>query len=96
MPATSKAQKRFFYAVKNYKETKGKKPKVSKKIREAAKSMTMKQINDFLEGTKALPEKVKKSESLLNDLVKIANHFDALGLTSEADILDRILKNLLP
>jgi hypothetical protein len=57
--------------------------------------MTMKQINDFLEGGKKLPEKVKKSENLLNDLVKIANHLDTLGLTSEADILDGILKNLL-
>ena len=70
MPATSKAQKRFFYAVKNYKESKGKKPKVSKKIREAAKSMTMKQINDFLQSKKNLPEKVKKSEIRIRKAVK--------------------------
>jgi transposase len=95
MPAQSEQQRKFFYAVKKYKSKKGKKSKVSKKIKDAANSMTMKQINDFLKpAKKKLPEK-KASLEVISDLVKLANHLDALGLTSESDLLDGILAELL-
>ena len=99
MPAKSQQQLKFFYAVKNYKESlkgKKKKPKVSKAIKDAAKSMSMKQINDFLESRKKnLPVKVKQADyEMVESLVKIANHLDELGLSKESDILDSILFSL--
>jgi hypothetical protein len=99
MPAKSQQQLKFFYAVKNYKESlkgKRKKPKVSKAIKDAAKSMSMKQINDFLESRKKdLPERVKQADlEVIESLVKMANHLDELGLSSESDLIDSILVRL--
>jgi hypothetical protein len=98
MPAKSKQQKKFFYAVKNYKESlkRGKKkPKVSKAIKDAAESMSMKQINDFLETKGNLPTKVKQAnQELMLELITLANQFDDSGLSVESDMVDSIISLL--
>jgi hypothetical protein len=89
MPSKSKAQHRFMGAVLNCKKT-GDCP--SKKIREAADSMTTKEIMDFLKTKEThLPEKVSKA-SLISNLIKLANHLDKIGALSEADYLDKLIE----
>ena len=92
MPAKSKAQFRFMGAVLNCK-TKGDCP--SKKIREAADEMTVKEIKDYLKGSpKNLPQKAKAAEFIPN-LIKLANRLDSDGHISEADALDKIIKEII-
>lgn len=59
MPAKSRAQKRFMYAVESCKMDDHKRCEGA--VKSAADSMSMKQVKDFTKGkAKGLPEKVKK------------------------------------
>ncbi len=90
MPAKSKAQMRFMGAVLRCKKDR-KCP--SKEIREAAKSMTLKEIQDFLTPSAKLPETVKTAD-LMESLILLANEMDSRGLTKEASLLDQIIQTL--
>lgn len=71
MPAKSKAQQRFFGMVDAYK--KGEMPDASQEIKDAAKSMTKKQIKDFAETKhKGLPEHKKKAKKITEREIKDA------------------------
>lgn len=78
MPAKSKSQQRFFGMVDAYK--KGELKNASKKIKDAAKGMSKKEVKKFASTkTKGLPEKVDENkvtvnESQLKSLVKEAVH----------------------
>ena len=78
MPAKSKSQQRFFGMVDAYK--KGELKNASKKIKDAAKGMSKKEVKKFASTkTKGLPEKVDENkvtvnESQLRSLVKEAVH----------------------
>jgi hypothetical protein len=87
MPAKSKAQARFMGAVLRCK-TEGKCP--SKEIREAAQSMTKKEIEDYMKQPEGIPEK----KAHLEALIQLANDLDSAGLRKEADILDALIKAL--
>lgn len=94
MPSVSKAQQRFMGIVDQYKKT-GKLPpygeKFKKKIKDAADSMTNKQVSDFSEtSTKNLPEKKANAGDAISDAV--GN--DAGNDVSKADIIFTKLKNI--
>ena len=78
MPAKSKAQQRFFGMVDAYKKGELKKP--SKAIKDAAKGMTKKEVEDFASTkTDKLPEKVNEgvirlNEDQLRSLIKESIH----------------------
>ena len=81
MPAKSKKQQRFFGLLKSIRDgdTSSKKVDNYKDLKERAKSMTMKQIDDFA-GTKHkdLPEKKKKKRH--NKKKKKSSLFDSRGV----------------
>ena len=92
MPSKSKSQQRFMGAVHNCKKN-GKCG--SKKVKDAAESMTLKEIEKYLKlKSKNVPEKVSKAQSDYQAIVKIANDLDSLGQTKLADELDQILVQL--
>ena len=63
MPAKSEKQARFFRLVKGVQSGNVSKSKVSKNVRNAAKSMSKKDAHDFAATKhKGLPEKVKKKD----------------------------------
>ena len=78
MPAKSKSQQRFFGMVDAYKKGELKKP--SKAIKDAAKGMTKKELEDFASTkTDKLPEKVNEgvirlNEDQLKSLIKESIH----------------------
>ena len=102
MPAKSKAQKAFMGAVYTCKKT-NKCP--SKKIKETADQMTIKQIRDYLKGSPAkLPQKKKAALihsdnknptiQVIQDLISLGNHLDNLGLKTQADELDLLISKI--
>lgn len=90
MPARSKAQMRFMGAVLRCKKDR-KCP--SKEIKEAAKSMSLKEIQDFLTPQTGLPEIVTKA-NLMEFLIRLANEMDSRGLIKEANLLEDLIKSL--
>lgn len=68
MPAKSKAQQRFFGLVRSVQKGDTPKKKVSKKVRDAARKMKVKDVRDFASTkTKKLPEKV--GEAFVRDMI---------------------------
>jgi hypothetical protein len=100
MPSVSKKQQQFFGLVDAYMSGKLKNP--SKKVKDAAKSMSKKEVKMFAKTKrKGLPEKVKKkktkkksSDNIFSSMIKLANHLDHKGFTKEADLLDQIIFGL--
>lgn len=98
MPAKSVNQQKFMALVDLYKRKKIK--RVSKAVKDAAKSMTKKEIKEFARTShKGLPKKVKKSKAHLADqeldqLISLANTLDQKGLYKEADMLDDAILEL--
>ena len=66
MPSVSKKQQRFFQLVKAVQNGKVKKKDVSKSIKDAAKSMTKKQVSDFADH-RAKKHHVKKISEMFPD-----------------------------
>ena len=63
MPAQSKQQQKFMGLVKAYKEGDVDSSEVTKKVKDAAKSMTKKEVDDFASTKhKGLPKKVEKTK----------------------------------
>ena len=70
MPAKSKSQQRFFGMVDAYKKGEMKNP--SKEVKNAADSMTRKEVEDFAETKhKGLPEKVKESKGCCKKSIRM-------------------------
>lgn len=90
MPSRSKAQMRFMGAVLRCKKDR-KCP--SKEIKEAAKSMSLKENQDFLTPQTGLPEIVTKA-NLMEFLIRLANEMDSRGLIKEANLLEDLIKSL--
>ena len=94
MPASSKAQQRFFGVVKSMQ--KGDKPKKGK-AGKIAKQMTKKDVDDFASTKhKGKPEKVKREQRVRNLIKKMVR--EELGKLDEAkespiEVAKRIVKN---
>lgn len=71
MPSKSKSQQRFFGLVDAYKKGDVKGSEVSKEVKDAADSMTKKEIKKFASTKqKGLPERVKKDKKETNECSK--------------------------
>lgn len=71
MPSKSKAQARFFNVVQKYKGNELKGSEVSQEVKDAADSMTKKEIKKFASTKqKGLPERVKKDKKETNECGK--------------------------
>lgn len=71
MPSKSKAQARFFNVVQKYKDNELKGSEVSQEVKDAADSMTKKEIKKFASTKqKGLPERVKKDKKETNECGK--------------------------
>lgn len=57
MPAKSESQRRFMGAVRSYKEGRG---KGSEEVREAARTMSMKEVRDMTHKPKRKPDRSKR------------------------------------
>lgn len=66
MPSVSKKQQRFFQLVKAVQNGKVKKKDVSKSVKDAAKSMTKKQVSDFAD-YRSSKHRVKKISEMFDD-----------------------------
>lgn len=66
MPSVSKKQQRFFQLVKAVQNGKVKKKDVSKSVKDAAKSMTKKQVSDFADH-RSTKRRVKKISEMYPD-----------------------------
>lgn len=87
MPSKSKSQQRFFGMVDAYK--KGEMKNASKKIKKAAKGMSMDDVKDFAETKhKGLPEKVE--ENIMNKKLIRLTESDLHRMVKES--VNRILK----
>lgn len=81
MPSVSKAQQRFFGVVRSVQRGDTPMSKVSKSVKDAAKTMKRKDVKDFAETKhKNLPEKVKKQKGkkMKNESFTPKQKFDLL------------------
>lgn len=93
MPATSKAQSRFFHALENAKNNPEYMAKLSPKARKAAEGMSEKSIHDYTKTKqKGLPEHVKKSNVITPEIADILENI--LNTKGNRSLSPELLKSL--
>lgn len=96
MPAKSKAQQKFFGAVRSVQKGETPIDKVSKKVAKAAGSMSEKDVKDFAKTkTKGLPKKVKK-ESFESRLKAILENFKPEDIKKTTEKIKQFRKEETP